>query len=115
MELLVKRLSVSPRLGSKNSVMKSEAVANSVSQFIYDSENGIIFEASFKRYEDLCINDCKNWDEGSKLRLGVSDHCNYVLLKKPADFKFADTVESHMHVRKKVVHVSYPIQLTPTG
>ncbi|RTG85809.1 uncharacterized protein DC041_0013078 [Schistosoma bovis] len=68
-ELLVKIMSLSPRANVSNSTMTPDSIANSINEFTFDPECGITFVAWFKRHEDLFTNDCKEWDEGSKLRL----------------------------------------------
>ncbi|RTG86926.1 uncharacterized protein DC041_0012288 [Schistosoma bovis] len=83
-------MSISPRTNVSDSTMTPDSIENSIDQFRFGPECGITFEAWFKRHEDLFINDCKEWDEGSKLRLllrklRVSEHekfCNLILPKK---------------------------------
>ncbi|CAH8652805.1 unnamed protein product [Schistosoma rodhaini] len=117
-ELLVKNMSISSRTDVSNSTMTPDSIANSIAEFRFDPESGVTFEAWFKRHEDLFINECKEWDESSKLRLllrklGVSEHekfCNFILPKKPSDITFKETVECLTRIfgeRSSIFHTRY--------
>ncbi|CAH8606257.1 unnamed protein product [Schistosoma rodhaini] len=117
-ELLIKNMSISSRTNVSNSTMTPDSIANSITEFRFDPESGVTFEAWFKRHEDLFINECKEWDESSKLRLllrklGVSEHekfCNFILPKKPSDITFKETVECLTRIfgeRSSIFHTRY--------
>jgi len=70
-----------------------DTLSNSISTFIYDPENGLIFNEWYDRYEDVLIIDGKDLDDASKVRLLLrkldesahNRYSNYILPKKPRD------------------------------
>nr|CAX83705.1 Gag-Pol polyprotein [Schistosoma japonicum] len=79
---------------------KYESIANSVSEFNYDPENGIVFDSWFLRYEDMFRVDCSDLDDAAKVRLLLrrlgtreyNKYMNFILPQNPRDISFDDTV-----------------------
>uniref|UniRef100_A0A5S6R6A2 RNA-directed DNA polymerase n=1 Tax=Trichuris muris TaxID=70415 RepID=A0A5S6R6A2_TRIMR len=79
-----------------------DALAASVAEFAYDPDNGITFEAWFKRFEGIFTVDCAALEDKAKVRFllrklttDVHDkYCSFILPKKPDDFSFDEAVTS---------------------
>uniref|UniRef100_A0A5S6Q7H8 CCHC-type domain-containing protein n=1 Tax=Trichuris muris TaxID=70415 RepID=A0A5S6Q7H8_TRIMR len=79
-----------------------DALAAAVTEFAYDPDSGVTFEAWFKRFEGIFTVDCAALEDKAKVRfllrkLSTSVHdkyCNFILPKKPDDFSFEATVTS---------------------
>lgn len=79
-----------------------ESLANSISEFSFNAESGVTFEAWFSRYQDLFELDCNKLEDGEKVRLllrklNTVEHeryVNYILPKKPREITFEETVKS---------------------
>ncbi|RTG82070.1 uncharacterized protein DC041_0010203 [Schistosoma bovis] len=98
--------------------MTSDSIENLINEFRFDPESGITFEAWFKRHKDLCVDDCKKWNKGCKLRLllqklEVSEHekfCNFIIPKKPATTTFRKTVHCLTRIsgeQSSIFHTKY--------
>ncbi|XP_014784252.1 uncharacterized protein LOC106879270 [Octopus bimaculoides] len=75
-------------------------VANSITEFKYEPDEGVTFEAYYRRYEQIFNKECKDWDEDMKTHLilrklaGEYEHySNYVLPKKPSDINYRNTID----------------------
>lgn len=79
-----------------------ESLSNGITDFVYDPENGVTFEAWFSRYEDLFSEDAKNLDDAAKVRLLLRNistvvhqkYVSYILPVKPKEQDFKKTVET---------------------
>ncbi|XP_041774515.1 uncharacterized protein K02A2.6-like [Anopheles merus] len=80
--------------GPPNPEQILDALASNITEFRFEAEAGITFEAWYSRYEDLFINDAARIDDSAKVRLlmrklGAMEHerevekatCNDVLLR----------------------------------
>lgn len=80
--------------------MKMESLANGITEFNYDAESGLTFDAWYTRYEGLFNIDAKNLDDAAKVRLLLrklstichKQYVDYILPREPKDFSFIDTV-----------------------
>ena len=78
-----------------------DVLANSISEFRFEAESGVTFEAWFSRYEDLFANDASRLDEMAKTRLlvrklGTAEHqrfISFILPSLPRDLSFNSTVQ----------------------
>lgn len=78
-----------------------EALANSISEFSFDPENGLTFDRWYSKYEDSFLRDGENLEDAAKVRLllrklSVTVHDKYqhfILPKHPREFSFEDTVK----------------------
>lgn len=78
-----------------------ETLASNIREFHYDSENDLVFDQWYRKYEDLFLKDGSKLDDATKVRLllrslSVTVHdkyVNFVLPKHPRDFTFAITVK----------------------
>lgn len=78
-----------------------ETLASNIQEFVYDPDNGLVFDRWYRKYEDLFLKDGAKLDDAAKVRLllrslNVTVHdkyVNFVLPKHPRDFKFAETVK----------------------
>ncbi|BHF57097.1 hypothetical protein SprV_0100003800 [Sparganum proliferum] len=77
-------------------------IANSVTEFLYDSQVHTAFDSWYKRYEDLFSVDLAAQDDAWKVRLllrklGPAEHeryANFILPKNPREVTFQDTVQT---------------------
>ena len=80
--------------------MKTESLASGITEFVYDPDNGLTFDAWFVRYEGLFIVDAKDLDDAAKVRLLLrklnttchKQYVDYILPREPKDFTLKDTV-----------------------
>lgn len=80
---------------------KYESIANSICEFNYDSESGIIFNSWFHRFEDIFRVECSNLDDAAKVRLLLrrlgtreyNKYVNFILPQNPRDLSFNETVQ----------------------
>ena len=98
-ELLVNTLN-----GSKNSekhtIFSESTPYNSIETFEYVPENDKMFEAFYRRYEDIFNVDCEQWPSKKKVRLllrklGTIEHnrfIDFILPKKTTDLDFSETI-----------------------
>lgn len=78
-----------------------ESLSNSITEFSYDPEAGLIFDSWFARYEDLFSVDAKELDDAAKVRLLLrkintiahDKYVNFILPKHSRDFTFEETIE----------------------
>lgn len=78
-----------------------ESLSNSITEFSYDPEAGVIFDTWFARYEDLFSVDAQQLDDAAKVRLLLrkintiahDKYINFILPKHPRDFTFEETIE----------------------
>lgn len=78
-----------------------ETLASNIREFHYDSENDLVFDQWYRKYEDLFLKYGAKLDDAAKVRLllrslSVTVHdkyVNFVLPKHPRDFTFAITVK----------------------
>lgn len=79
-----------------------ESLSSSISEFHYDAEAEVTFEAWFAKYEDLFEEDARKLDGPAKVRLLLRNistvahkkYVNYILPKKPKDVSFEDTINT---------------------
>ncbi|XP_053699347.1 uncharacterized protein K02A2.6-like [Sabethes cyaneus] len=77
-----------------------ESLASNIREFVYDPENGLVFDRWYRKYEDLFLKDGAKLDDAAKVRLllrslSVTVHdkyVNFVLPKHPREFSFEETV-----------------------
>ncbi|CAH8535475.1 unnamed protein product [Dicrocoelium dendriticum] len=99
-ETLTQMLSVQPTVVQNNGKPSADAMISSVNEFIFDPDSGLIFDAWFRRYEDVFRAELSGLDDASKVRLllrklGTVEHdryINYILPNNAHDFSFDDTV-----------------------
>jgi hypothetical protein len=95
-----------------------ESLAKSMTEFSYDPENGVTFQAWYARYEDLFTFDASTLEDSAKVRLllrklNTSEHqryLNYILPKVPKEFKFKETVDrlkDIFGVRESIFSIRY--------
>lgn len=78
-----------------------ESLSKSISDFVYDPENGVYFKTWYARYEDLFSSDAAALEDAAKVRLllrklGTIEHqryIDYILPKFPKDYNFEETVK----------------------
>lgn len=78
-----------------------DSLANSITEFRFDSENGKTFANWFARYEDVFKEDAKKLDDKAKTRLLLrkletpahSKYSDFILPKNPRDNTFEETVK----------------------
>uniref|UniRef100_A0A5S6QND2 RNA-directed DNA polymerase n=1 Tax=Trichuris muris TaxID=70415 RepID=A0A5S6QND2_TRIMR len=98
LEMLTRLLA--PRT-AENRQPSMDNLANNISEFCYDPDNGSTFDAWFTRYEDIFTIECGQMEDAAKVRLvlrklNISAHqkyINFILPKKPNDIGFAETVK----------------------
>ncbi|KAA3674010.1 uncharacterized protein DEA37_0012162 [Paragonimus westermani] len=100
MEMLATRFAA---LGPSTSVDPPSAdhLARNISDFLYDPQAGVPFEAWYKRYEDTFTMELASRDDDTKVRLllrklGPAEHvryANYILPAEPRTLTFADTAQ----------------------
>jgi len=81
--------------------IKTESLASGITEFVYDPDNGLIFDAWFVRYEGLFNVDAKDLDDAAKVRLLLRKlnttchklYIDYILPREPKDFTWEDTVK----------------------
>lgn len=56
-------------------------------KFVYDPDNGIVFDQWYRKYENVFL---KDW---AKLGLSVTVYDNFVLPKHPCEYPFQETVK----------------------
>ncbi|CAI2724010.1 unnamed protein product [Schistosoma spindalis] len=80
---------------------KYECITNSICEFHYDPESGIIFNSWFHRCEDIFRVECSNLDDAAKVRLLLrrlgtreyNKYVNFILPRNPRDLSFKETVQ----------------------
>ncbi|XP_039452110.1 uncharacterized protein LOC120431021 [Culex pipiens pallens] len=78
-----------------------ETLASNIREFVYDPDNGLVFDRWYRKYEDLFLKDGAKLDDAAKVRLllrslnvAVHDkYVNFVLPKHPRDIEFKETVK----------------------
>lgn len=78
-----------------------ESLSNSITEFTYDPEAGVIFDTWYARYEDLFSQDAQQLDDAAKVRLLLckintvshDKYVNFILPKHRRDFNCEETVE----------------------
>ncbi|CAI2739080.1 unnamed protein product, partial [Dicrocoelium dendriticum] len=68
-ETLTQMLSVQPTVVQNNGKPSADAMISSVNEFIFDPDSGLIFDAWFRRYEDVFRAELSGLDDASKVRL----------------------------------------------
>ena len=84
-----------------NTAFSHNTIWNSMETFIYLLEEDKIFEAFFRRYENLFMVDCEDWTNAKKVRLllrklGTTEYCKfvgYILPKKTSKLEFSAAVK----------------------
>ncbi|XP_035918223.1 uncharacterized protein K02A2.6 [Anopheles stephensi] len=77
-----------------------DALSASITEFRYEAESGLTFNAWYKRYEDVFAQDASRLEDSAKVRLmmrklGTIEHArysNYILPQLPRDISFNETV-----------------------
>ncbi|XP_036357551.1 uncharacterized protein LOC115209496 [Octopus sinensis] len=75
---------------------QEDYVANSITEFRYEPDEGVTFEVYYRRYEQIFNKECKDWDDDIKTRLSLKKlaagehkhYSNYVLSKTTSDISF---------------------------
>lgn len=78
-----------------------ESLANSMTEFAYDPDHNLTFDAWYKRYEDTFSVDAGKLDDAAKVRLLTrklstdvhTRYADFILPAKKSDKTFAETVE----------------------
>lgn len=78
-----------------------DMVSNSINEFVYDPQNGVIFDNWYARYEDAFTVDGVKLDDAAKVRLLLrkmdsishSKYINFILPKKANENTFDETVK----------------------
>ncbi|XP_035904770.1 uncharacterized protein K02A2.6-like isoform X4 [Anopheles stephensi] len=87
-----------------------DSLARNITEFRFEAEAGLTFEAWYSRYEDLFVSDAARIDDAAKVRmlmrkLGSMEHeryVNYILPRNPRDLTFEATVEKLKAIFGKV-------------
>ncbi|GAB1605680.1 hypothetical protein Ahia01_000850300 [Argonauta hians] len=108
--------------GKRNS-FTAEGIADSLTEFVFDSENGFTFPAYFRRFESIFNNRCQDWSDVEKVtlllqKLGTTENTkfrNFILPRKAEELTFDETVnilkcifdkrESLFHTRYKCFNI----------
>ena len=101
MDLIAKILDKNLQSSDDHNTFTQGAVWSAIETFKYRPNEDISFEAYFRRYEDLYINDCRNWTDAKKVRLltrklDTAEHTrfvNYILPRKTNELTFQETVK----------------------
>lgn len=80
----------------------AEGIANSITEFVYDPENGITFQAYFRRFETIFNKRCETWSDEQKVglllqKLGPNEstkYTNLLLPRKPDEVSFQETIKT---------------------
>ncbi|XP_062713307.1 uncharacterized protein K02A2.6-like [Aedes albopictus] len=78
-----------------------ESLASNIREFVYDPENGLVFDRWYRKYEDLFLKDGAKLDDAAKVRLLLRSlsvlvhdkYVNFVLPSHPRDYTFEETVK----------------------
>ena len=84
-----------------NSYFSAEGIANSITEFKFDPDEGITFPAYFRRFESIFEKKCQSWSDEQKVilvlqKLGTDEnnkYTNFVLPRKASDIPFKETIE----------------------
>ncbi|XP_055918537.1 uncharacterized protein K02A2.6-like [Eupeodes corollae] len=87
---------------SARSELLMDSLASNISEFCYDPEHSLTFEAWFSRHEDIFNVDGKDLDDASKVRLVMRKlnaiaherYASYILPKNTRDISFEETVKN---------------------
>ncbi|XP_029647250.1 uncharacterized protein LOC115221238 [Octopus sinensis] len=84
--------------GNSEKMFLLDYIANSITEFKYEPDKGVTFEAYYRRYKQIFNKKSKDWDDDMKMRLILrklaakhEHYSNYVLPRKPSDINFKDT------------------------
>ncbi|XP_044757778.1 uncharacterized protein LOC123315936 [Coccinella septempunctata] len=91
---------VSPKSAEVSEEFRMETLGNGITEFHYDPENNITFDAWYRRYESLFIEDAQKLSDPAKVRLLLrkldtqvhQQFINLILPKEPKEIDFKDTV-----------------------
>ena len=101
LDLIAKIVDKNLQSSDDDNTFTQGAVWSAIETFKYRPNEDISFEAYFRRYEDLYINDCRNWTDAKKVRLltrklDTAEHTrfvNYILPRKTNELTFQETVK----------------------
>ncbi|CAH8589626.1 unnamed protein product [Dicrocoelium dendriticum] len=101
-ELLSQKLNIQSESPTTTARPSVDALAASITEFVFDGLNGLTFESWFLKYEDIFRVELADQDDAWKVRLllrklGAVEHerhTNFVLPKNARDFSFDETVKS---------------------
>ena len=90
------------RATENSNYFTAEGIANSISEFTYDPDNGVTFQAYFRRFENIFTKRCATWSDEQKVglllqKLGPSEstkYTNLLLPKKPDEISFEETLKT---------------------
>ncbi|CAH8603980.1 unnamed protein product [Schistosoma rodhaini] len=99
LDALMQKLSFHSSSNSQSD--KYDSIANSICEFNYDPDSGIIFDSWFRRFEDTFRVECSNLDDAAKVRLLLrrlgtleyNKYVNFILPQNPRDLSFNETVQ----------------------
>ena len=94
-----------------------DAVANPISEFAYNPDDGITFSAYCRRYEGIFKRNCLHWINEKKVclllrKLFYTEHekyVNFILTEKPIEINFNETV---LILSKFFLRLKFVIQYT---
>ena len=100
LDALMQKLSFQSSSNSQSD--KYDSIANSICEFNYDPDSGIIFDSWFRRFEDTFRVECSNLDDAAKVRLLLrrlgtleyNKYVNFILPQNPRDLSFNETVQT---------------------
>ena len=78
----------------------TDAIANSIREFVYNSDVGTTVSAYYRRYEGIFKRDCLHWNDEKKVHLLLrklsplehEKYANFLLPKIPYEISFDETV-----------------------
>lgn len=99
LDALMQKLSFHSSSNSQSD--KYDSIVNSICEFNYDPDSGIIFDSWFRRFEDTFRVECSNLDDAAKVRLLLrrlgtleyNKYVNFILPQNPRDLSFNETVQ----------------------
>lgn len=91
---------VPPKTAEVSEEFRMETLGNGITEFHYDPENNVTFEAWYQRYESLFLEDAQKLSDPAKVRLLLrkldtqvhQQYINLILPKEPKEINFKDTI-----------------------
>lgn len=101
-EMMSQKLNLKSESVSVTNQPSVDAIAASISEFVFDAVSGVTFESWFQKYEDVFRLELAKQEDSWRVRLllrklGAVEHerySNFVLPKNPREFSFDQTVQT---------------------
>ena len=102
----------------KQNLFSAEGIANCLTEFQYDPQNGSTFPNYYRRFETIFTKRCHDWSDEEKVTLLMqklsteanTKYSNLILPKKPEDIKFEETIQTLSKIfaeRDSLFHTRY--------